>query len=123
MHLRQRLLPALLAVLLVGVSSGEAQPPGGLRPIPTTGQGVIKAAKFAVQARSKEEQVVLVRIVRAQSQVVAGTNYRMRLQVRVGGITREADAVVWAKLDRTYELTEWKYADGGAKPAPKKDDR
>jgi hypothetical protein len=38
-----------------------------------------------------------------ESQVVAGKNLRINMCVRVDAV-RKAQATVWAKLDRTYQL-------------------
>ena len=82
---------------------------GGYREVPVDDKAVIAAADFAVETKSKKDKVALDKIVKAESQVVAGTNYRLLLSVRTGGGIRQAEVVVWQKLDRTLELTRWKW--------------
>lgn len=110
----------LLLVLLIAVAPSIGQPPpGAYRPVSTNDKDVIKAARFAVRERSKTDKMTLVKILNAQAQVVAGMNYRLDLAVRVDNKLREADAVVWSKLDRTYELTEWRWRDTQTTPKSK----
>jgi Aspartic acid proteinase inhibitor len=111
----------VLALLLAGffatVSRGQPAA-GGFRNIPVTDKKVMAAAKFAVEAKSKKEKIVLVKVLKAEAQVVAGMNYRLGLEVGVEGGTRPAEAVVWAKLDGSYELTRWDWK-GDVRPADK----
>ena len=80
---------------------------GAYREVPVKDKAVVLAADFAIEAKSKTEKVALDKIVKAESQVVAGTNYRLLLSVRTGDGVRMAEVVVWQKLDRTRELTRW----------------
>jgi hypothetical protein len=43
------------------------------------------------------------RLVSAQHQIVAGTNYRMKIKLRDGSLWQ---ATVWHKLDGQYQVTE-----------------
>jgi hypothetical protein len=94
------------AMLIAGLFAAQA---GAYREVPVDDKAVIAAADFAVETHSKKEKSALDKIVKAESQVVAGTNYRMLLSVRIDGGTRMAEAIVWQKLDRTLELTRWKW--------------
>jgi hypothetical protein len=58
--------------------------------------------------------------VKAEVQVVAGRNFRLTMDVRVEGGIRKAQAIVWAKLDRTYALTKWEWK-GDAQPEEKRE--
>lgn len=62
------------------------------------------AARFAV-SRLSRPHAPLKRIVGAERQVVAGTNYRMLVVLKDGKRWR---LVVWSKLDGTMELTSAK---------------
>ena len=56
----------------------------------------------------------LIKILRAEEQVVAGMNYRLTLKVKVNGKEKQADAVVWWQNWRKpnpYELTSWRWSD------------
>jgi hypothetical protein len=70
---------------------------------------VVEAARFAVREVSAREgrRVSLVAVTRAEKQVVAGMNYKLRLSVREGGRTREVSAVVFRDLKGAYKLTSW----------------
>lgn len=102
----------LLSFLAVVGSATAADPPkaGGYSVVAVTDKSVVAAAEFAAATHSKKEKVVIVKILKAESQVVAGTNYRIAMDVRVEGGVRQADVVVWNKLDKTQELTQWKWA-------------
>ncbi|MFO0865627.1 MAG: cystatin domain-containing protein [Gemmataceae bacterium] len=90
-------------------SATFAQLVGGYREMPANDKETLAAAKFAVETHSKKEKVSLTKLEKAEVQVVAGRNYRLTMDVAVEGGQRKAQAVVWAKLDRSYELTDWKW--------------
>lgn len=103
----------LVAFLLVTLAARPsfAQRVGGFRDVPVDDKQLVAAAKFAVEAREKEskEKTELVKILKGGAQVVAGMNYRIDLDVKVEGGVRTAQAIVWAKLDRTFQLTKWEW--------------
>lgn len=92
---------------------------GGYTKTPVTDNDVIQAAEFAINAQSKTIQRVseqqpsnlqLLKILRAEQQVVAGVNYRLTLSVMDdGNHQRTAEAIVWWQAWRPnpYELTSW----------------
>jgi hypothetical protein len=91
---------------------------GGFSEAKTDDPWVVAAAEFAVkaqaQAMSTPEKPValkLVKILKAQQQVVAGMNYDLTLQVQQAGALKAATARVWRKLDGAHELTTWTWAD------------
>ena len=88
----------------------DSPPVGGYRTASTTDPGVVAAARFAIK---KEKQrrgagVTLVSIERAQTQVVAGTNYKICLRVRIKGRIRSITTIVYRNPQRLYSLTRWK---------------
>ncbi|MFM8252350.1 MAG: cystatin domain-containing protein [Planctomycetota bacterium] len=91
----------------------HAQVVGGYRPIAVTDKDAIAAAEFAVQAQAKNDpdrpKLELGKVTKAEVQIVAGRNFRLQMDVKTGGQVRRAQAVVWAKLDRTYELSKWEW--------------
>jgi predicted neuraminidase len=93
-----------LALLVILPASHGQQPPlvGGFSQATTTDAEVLKAAQFAVKAH--DPKLTLKSVHDAEQQIVAGTNYKLRLTTSDG---RKADAVVWCKLDGSYELTSW----------------
>lgn len=71
---------------------------------------IVKAAQFAVATKNAEmgsKRVKLVKIRKAEQQVVAGWNYRMCLSVKDKKHTYRALAVVYAQLSGTLSLTSW----------------
>ena len=89
---------------------------GGWSEASITNGWVVSAANFAVKAKGqamakeKPAKIVtfsLVEIMSVRQQVVAGMNYDLRLKVRVDGSVKEAEAVVWRKLDGEHLLTSW----------------
>ncbi len=94
---------------------------GGYANVPVTDNDVMKAAEFAINAQSEKIQqrgdqqpskLQLLKILRAEQQVVAGTNYRLTLSVKENGsLQRTAEAIVWEQAWRPnpYELTSWSW--------------
>jgi len=70
---------------------------------------VRKVAEFAVkaQAQATGNPLQLVKILKAESQVVAGLNYRLEIEVTDGSKHLKAHAVVLRKLDGSLALTSW----------------
>lgn len=107
---------ALLACPLSAIA--PAQVVGGWSKVPVTDEGVVAAANFAVAARravddeAGDGKLVLVEIVDAEQQVVAGLNYRLTLQVKAGDAVKTVEAMIWARVwldeDERYELTAWR---------------
>jgi hypothetical protein len=116
--MKSKLLIALLSVLIgpfVAACLGQA---GGFRELQITDKEVIASADFAIEAHGKKEKVSLVKILKAEVQVVAGRNFRISMDVRVDGGIRNAQVTVWAKLDKTRELTRWEWK-GDIRPEAK----
>ncbi len=106
-----RLLPLLiLGIILAGAAS--AQRLGGYREIDKADEGAAAAAEFAVKTQSEKKEMTykLVSIEHAESQTVAGINYRLCLKV---GKDDDADTtelvrvVVYRNLQNQYSLTSW----------------
>jgi cystatin-C len=104
-----------LGLLLAVVSTVSAQKVGGYKTIAKTDAGARAAAEFAVdaQAERKNLNIELVSIEKAESQVVAGTNYRLCLKITTSGAEDEADVtitvrvIVFRNLKGVYSLTSW----------------
>jgi Cystatin domain len=113
--LRMFLLLAALGMVFCCATSGLAQKVGGYKEIPTTDAGAVAAANFGVSARAKKTggTAELVAIEQVESQVVAGTNFRLCLKVTTSGAANEADAtelfkvVVYRNLKNVFSLTSW----------------
>jgi len=81
---------------------------GGYSPAEINSE-VRKIAEFAVKTQGKatERPLRLVKILKAERQVVAGLNYRLEIEVADGSKHLKARAVVWKKLDGSLALTSW----------------
>lgn len=116
--------PAAIACVVVGcafVQAAAPGKPGGWSAANVVSKEVLDAAKFAVEAQAKVARpekdsppvkLELVKVERAEQQVVAGMNYRLRLRVKENGAEKLADAVVWWQAWRKpnpFELTSWKW--------------
>lgn len=94
---------------------------GGYTKASVMAKDVRAAARFAIETRSSaiqqpEDQqrasLKLIRVVAAETQVVAGTNYRLTLSVTEAGARKTAIATVWWQPWRSpspYELTSWQW--------------
>jgi aspartic proteinase inhibitor len=109
-----------LAVILFVVAAGGAlitvaQKTGGYREIDTADEGAVAAAEFAVKDQSEKKEMTykLVSIEKAETQVVAGINYRLCLKVGYRKQDAEEDStefvrvVVYRSLQKEYSLTSW----------------
>ncbi len=99
----------------------DAAQPGAPQGTSVDDKDVVKAAQFAVAAQQKamkdagqSDKLTLVKIVSARKQVVAGMNFMLTLQVKVGDEARTAEAKVWWQAWRKvpYQLTYWKNTEG-----------
>lgn len=111
----------LFATSRVIACFAEEPKPGGYSTIAVTNKEVIDASDFAVKIQQKGMQhpkgeppakLELTAIIGAEQQVVAGMNYRLRLKVKVDGIEKEAEAVVWLQTWRKpepYQLASWNW--------------
>lgn len=121
-NMRKSLLIAAVAAALVYAHASAAN--GAVRQNPPMAGGygeaapddpdVLRAARFAVREAGRREgrRLSLVAVRRAEKQVVAGLNYRLRLSVGAGGRTREVSAVVYQDLKGAHSLTSWDAAGG-----------
>jgi hypothetical protein len=120
--MKQVLLAALaLVILCAAAPSASAQEPrvmGGYSERSTTDRGVAAAAAFAVRERGRRtgRRLTLVAVRRAETQVVAGRNYRLLLSVREGRAARDVTAVVHENLRRRLSLESWEPAAAAEPP-------
>ena len=109
------LFSAVALAIAFMIAPADAQLAGGYREANVKSKEVIAAAEFAVKEHAAKEKVTLElsEIVKASTQVVAGTNFKVTLKVKHKGAVREAQAVVWHKVDknRTMQLTSWTWQD------------
>jgi hypothetical protein len=116
MIMKRVLLAASLFVPLVwAVPAFAAQDvpiAGGYSARPTNDPGVSAAAAFAVRERGRRtgQRVTLAAVRSAETQVVAGRNYRLRLSVKEGRQSRDVTAVVFQNLRQRLSLESWEPA-------------
>ena len=69
----------------------------------------VAAARFAIRTEKSKlrTRITLVSIRRAEVQVVAGLNYRLCINVKIKGRTRNVNVVVYKNLKQKYSLTSW----------------
>lgn len=108
-------------ILALFAAATAAQKVGGYKDISVTDSGVQEAADFAASAEGEKSNrtIKLLKINKAEVQVVAGRNYRMCLKVQSSGGEDEADAiftvttVVYVDLKGNKKLTSWEPGDCG----------
>jgi len=81
---------------------------GGYSKATVDDAGVIAAAEFAVAEESKKgPKINLKSITTAETQVVAGTNYKLQILVDDKGTEKTVEVVVYEDLQQTRTLTSW----------------
>lgn len=108
---------AVLCTALSGCSEGEqvadkadanAQIVGGFGKAAANDPDVMKAAEFAAAEESRKGSAIkLTAVTTAETQVVAGTNFKMLLSVDDSGKARTAEVVVYRDLRNAMSLTSW----------------
>jgi len=118
----KRVLLTALAFVILGAAAPasaaqDAPVAGGYSERPVSDPGVAAAAAFAVRERGRRtgRRVTFLQIRRAETQVVAGLNYRLLLSVRENRKERDVTAVVYQNLRQRLSLESWEPADS---PAP-----
>lgn len=116
------ILCVLLALVCASPALAEKEPKcGGYAPTCVTNKDTLAVATFAVQAhekavnkgKEKPEKLELVSVLNAETQVVAGMNYKLELKVKLNDKEKTAKAIVWWQAWRKpdpYQLTSWEWA-------------
>ncbi|HZH34695.1 MAG TPA: cystatin domain-containing protein [Pyrinomonadaceae bacterium] len=112
MNLSKAVLLTVFTVVLIGQASlclaqaGRAV--GGFREADKTDKMVVGAANFAVKTKAREDaSLKLISILRAERQIVAGSNYQLCLAVASNGGREQAKATVFLSLQNVYSLKNW----------------
>lgn len=111
----------LSMLMLIGMSIHVAaqadQMVGGYADASTSNKDIKHAAAVAIRehAKSEHHSVTLVKINKAEQQVVSGMNYRLCMDVRHGkhGKVHTITAVVYEPIRKPMRLTNWQ--EGGCK--------
>ena len=102
---------AVMGVIFGCAAAASAQiKTGGYKQVDKADAGAVAAAGFAINAQSEKTgmQYELGEIVKAERQVVAGSNYRLCLQVSADGDESFfVQVVVYVDLKKNYKLTSW----------------
>ena len=108
----------LLLLLLPLFLSAEASPAvagpgqrrslivGGWSPIANLSDpNVIEIAKFAVAEHNKEAnaRLALIRVVKGETQLVSGVNYKLVIEAEDGGAVKRYEAIVWEKAWENFK--------------------
>ena len=115
MKRRSRAVVIAAVFVLCGAVVGLAQKTGGYREIDKADEGATAAAEFAVKDQSEKKELTykLVSVAKAETQTVAGINYRLCLKVSYQkqgedeATTEFVQVVVFRSLQREYSLTSW----------------
>lgn len=116
------LLVTVILVFIIGCKTSEPEKPnykpvGSYNAAPTD-DDVKAAADAAVRSAFPGGKAEIVRIEKAERQIVAGLNYRMTIVVRHNGEESAYTTVVWRKLDGTHDVASW----SEVRPLKKSDD-
>lgn len=114
------IVPALL-VMIAASTVILGQKLGGYKEIAKDDEGAVAAAEFAVKDQSEKKEMTfkLVSVEKAETQVVAGINYRLCLKVShqkegdEAETTQSVRVVVFRSLQKEYSLTSWTEEDCG----------
>lgn len=99
-----------LAVIFAFATASFAQMVGGYKVVANTDPGAAAAAEFAVETQSgkTQQEISLEAIVKAERQIVQGSNYRLCLEVGIdGGDTVYVQTVVYVDLKGNRKLSSW----------------
>ncbi|XP_059439575.1 cysteine proteinase inhibitor 1-like [Corylus avellana] len=106
------LFTLLVLPLLASAVGGRGALVGGWQPIKNVNDPHVKEiGEFAVAEYNKSSKAALkfVGVVKGETQVVAGTNYRFDLEAKDGSVTKHYEAVVWEKPWENFRnLTSFK---------------
>ena len=88
---------------------------GGYKSVPLTDAGVEEAANYAVETKAAalEQEILLEAILKAETQTVAGTNYRLCLEILVKGEAEDDGDIFFIKtvihksLKGEYKISSW----------------
>lgn len=89
---------------------------GGYKSVAVSDAGVKEAADFAVELKAAdyEAEIRLENIVKAERQTVAGTNYRLCLEIYIpsetegeDGVTLNVLTVIYKNLQGEMKITSW----------------
>ncbi|KAG5116186.1 hypothetical protein GLYMA_15G115300v4 [Glycine max] len=90
----------LVSLVLVSYAARSESALGGWSPIKDVNDShVAEIANYALSEYDKRSgaKLTLVKVVKGETQVVSGTNYRLVLKAKDGSATASYEAIVWEK--------------------------
>ena len=118
-NLQKTFASAALCLIFGGAVFAQIKT-GGYKIISVDAAEVEKAANFAVDAKSYElqQEISLENIFKAERQTVAGTNYRLCLEIYApsedeneDGFTIYIQTIIFRNLKGAYKITTWEESD------------
>lgn len=110
MYISKALGQAMLFLAMASAATASPMIVGGYASIPAASQESVSAAKSSVAMKNAlpdSRKVRLISIIKAESQVVAGMNFRLCLKVTQGKKAFRVRTVVYRDLSGALTLTEW----------------
>ena len=113
-NLQLIVIAVLGTIFICAISSFGQVRTGGYKAVPTDNETVIDAAEFAANTQSEKTgtNINIETIETAARQIVAGTNYKLCLQVAVGEENEKPSvefiqAIVFYSLQQEFSLKSW----------------
>ena len=82
---------------------------GGWTQADSFNEDVQEAARFAVQKQAvlTQSRLIYKDVLSAQTQIIAGLNFQLKVSVTEQDLPRYARVTVWRNLQNQYSLTQW----------------
>ncbi|WP_350294474.1 cystatin domain-containing protein [Limnohabitans sp. Rim8] len=82
---------------------------GGWTQADNFNEDVQEAARFAVQKQAvlTQSRLIYKDVLSAQTQIIAGLNFQLKVSVTEQDLPRYARVTVWRNLQNQYSLTQW----------------
>jgi hypothetical protein len=113
--MKNKALSAVVCIIALALAA-SAQKVGGYQEIPKADASAQAAAIFAVSTKAEElkKTIELTSVLKAERQVVAGTNFRLCLKIKFEEIvTLYMQAIVHVDPKGNKKLTSWTTTDCG----------
>ncbi len=108
-------LVSLIVAGMAVIVSAQGVITGGYRTVAVDNEYVVAAAQFAVNNRAEnnpeQEGLTLASVDKAETQTVAGINYKLCMTVTLDDESQQVSALVFQSLQRTYTLKSWTVED------------
>jgi hypothetical protein len=101
--------PAPAAPSAIQINDSLKLQAGGWTQADTFNADVQEAARFAVQKQAvlTQSRLIYKDVLSAQTQIIAGLNFQLKVSVTEQDLPRYAKVTVWRNLQSQYTLTQW----------------